>query len=218
MAQQHALEHERVRIAQDLHDDLGAGLAQISFASAMAQNPAMAPEAGRELLGEVGGRARELVTALDEIVWAVNPKNDSVLSLSSYCCLFAQSFLKNTPMSCRLELAADLPATPLSSEQRHHLFLAVKQAVHNAVQHSGGSVLTLSISVQDGALCIAVADNGGGIPPGPPPPSADGLAGMSRRLANLGGQCEIARAPAGGTRVLFRLPLARPIVNRENTP
>jgi signal transduction histidine kinase len=166
----------------------------------------------------VGGRARELVTALDEIVWAVNPKNDSVLSLSSYCCLFAQSFLKNTPMSCRLELAADLPATPLSSEQRHHLFLAVKQAVHNAVQHSGGSVLTLSISVQDGALCIAVADNGGGIPPGPPPPSADGLAGMSRRLANLGGQCEIARAPAGGTRVLFRLPLARPIVNRENTP
>jgi len=184
----------------------------------MAQNPAMGPEAGRELLGEVGGRARELVTALDEIVWAVNPKNDSVLSLSSYCCLFAQSFLKNTSLSCRLDLAPDLPATPLSSEQRHHLFLACKEAVHNAVRHSGGSVLTLSIGVQDGALCIAVTDNGGGIPPGQPRPNAAGLAGMRRRLENLGGQCDITNRAAGGTRIVFRLPLAGPARHTENTP
>ena len=217
IAQQHALEQERARIAQDLHDDLGAGLAQISFASAMAQNPAMAPDTGRELLGEIGGRAREMVRALDEIVWAVNPKNDSVVSLSSYFCQFAQSFLKNTSMSLRLEMASDLPATPLSSERRHHLFLAFKEVVHNAVQHSGGSVMNLSIKVQDGALWVCVADNGCGIPPGQASPSADGLAGMRRRLENLGGECEITNPAAGGTQVVFRLPLAGPARKAENT-
>lgn len=207
LTQQHALERERARIAQDLHDDLGAGLAQISFASAMAQNPALAADGGRELLGEIGTRARELVSALDEIVWAVNPKNDSLPSLSSYFCQFAQSFLKNTAMSCRLELAANLPATPLSSEQRHHLFLAFKEALHNAARHSGGSVLGLSIQVEDEVLCIALTDNGCGVPPGQPPPNADGLAGMRQRLQNLGGRCEVSNPRGSGTRVVFRLPL-----------
>lgn len=206
LAQRHALERERARIAQDLHDDLGAGLAQIGFASAMAQNPAMPPEAGHQLLGEIGNRSRDLVRALDEIVWAINPKNDSVRSLSSYFCQFVQGFLKNTTMSCRLELADDLPATPLNTEQRHNLFLAFEEAVHNAVRHSGGSVLSLSIWVEHDILRVVVADNGHGIQ-GEAPPDADGLTGMRRRLETLGGWCDIAPGAGGGTQVRFRLPL-----------
>ena len=92
LQQQQALERERSRIAQDLHDDLGAGLVEINFGSELAQDPALGMNEVREHTREIGTRAREMVTALDEIVWAVNPKHDSVSSLATYFCQFAQHF------------------------------------------------------------------------------------------------------------------------------
>ena len=79
--QQQLLERERARIARDLHDDLGAGLTEISMASDLAENPALPECETRQFTHEIGTRARELVQRMDEIVWAVNPRNDSIASL-----------------------------------------------------------------------------------------------------------------------------------------
>ena len=221
--QQRALERERTRIAQDLHDDLGAGLVEINFGSELAQDPTLRPEEVREHTREIGARAREMVTALDEIVWAVNPKHDDVSSLATYFCQFAQHFLKATPVGtgdaaaarrspvqCQLDVARDLPAAPLNAEQRHSLFLAFKEALSNVVQHSGATELHLTIAVVDGQLVISVRDNGRGFDPAAPHErrTADGLGNMQRRLQQLGGRCELASHPGAGTTVSFHVPVA----------
>lgn len=209
LEQQQALERERTRIAQDLHDDLGAGLVEINFGSELAQDPTLAPEEVREHTREIGTRAREMVTALDEIVWAVNPKHDSVSSLATYFCQFAQHFLKATSVRCHLDVARDLPAAPLNAEQRHSLFLAFKEALSNVVQHSRATDLRLAIAARQGTLTITVSDNGCGLTSETPPGKngADGLGNMRRRLQQLGGSCELTSRSGSGTTVVFKVPL-----------
>jgi signal transduction histidine kinase len=209
LEQRQALERERARIAQDLHDDLGAGLVEISFGSELAQDRTLGPEEAREHIREIGARAKEMVTALDEIVWAVNPKQDSVTSLATYFCQYAQHFLEATAVRCHLDVARDLPAAPLNAEQRHSLFLAFKEALSNAVQHSGGTDLTVGIAAPDGVLTITVSDNGRGTEPAQAgeQAGADGLGNMNRRLQQLGGRCEVTGRPGVGTAVRFTVPL-----------
>ena len=209
LEQQQALERERTRIAQDLHDDLGAGLVEINFGSELAQDPTLAPEEVREHTREIGTRAREMVTALDEIVWAVNPKHDSVSSLATYFCQFAQHFLKATSVRCLLDVARDLPAAPLNAEQRHSLFLAFKEALSNVVQHSRATDLRLAIAARQGTLTITVSDNGCGLAAEalPGKNGADGLGNMQRRLRQLGGSCELTSRSGSGTTVVFKVPL-----------
>ncbi len=209
LEQQQALERERTRIAQDLHDDLGAGLVEINFGSELAQDPTLAPEEVREHTREIGARAREMVTALDEIVWAVNPKHDSVASLATYFCQFAQHFLKATSVRCHLDVARDLPVAPLNAEQRHSLFLAFKEALSNVVQHSGATDLRLAITASRATLTITVGDNGRGLTPDTlsGKNGADGLGNMRSRLQRLGGSCELASRTGGGTTVVFKVPL-----------
>ena len=211
LQQQQALERERTRIAQDLHDDLGAGLVEINFGSELAQDPALGENEVREHTREIGTRAREMVTALDEIVWAVNPKHDSVSSLATYFCQFAQHFLKATDVRCHLEIANDLPAAPLNAEQRHSLFLAFKEALSNLAQHSGATDLHLAITAADGMLMVILRDNGRGFDLAAPHERShpDGLRNMQRRLQQLGGRCELASNPGQGTTVSFKVPLAR---------
>ena len=202
-----ATERERTRIAQDLHDDLGAGLTQISLNTAMLQNSAVAPEIAGGLLQEIDQRSRELVTALDEIVWAANPKNDTVPALARYLCQFAQSCLQSTDIACRLAVAPALPDAPVGAEQRHHLFLAFKEALHNTLRHSGATELKLEITADAETLSVALADNGRGFIPGPVPEGADGVGNMRTRLERLGGSCVVTSAPGQGTKVVFHLPL-----------
>jgi signal transduction histidine kinase len=210
LEQRQALERERTRIAQDLHDDLGAGLVEINFGSELAQDPSLGMDEVREHMREIGTRAKEMVTALDEIVWAVNPKQDSVSSLATYFCQYAQHFLEPTPMRCHLDVDKNLPAAPLNAEQRHNLFLAYKEALSNAVQHSGGTDLTVHIAADQQRLTIRVSDNGSGFDPDQlsRPVGADGLGNMRRRLQQLGGDCVVNAAPGRGTAVHLVVPLA----------
>lgn len=209
LEQQRVLERERARIAQDLHDDLGAGLVEINFGSELAQDSALNVEEVREHAREIGTRAREMVTALDEIVWAVNPKHDDVSSLASYFCQFAQHFLKPAAVRCHLEVEKNLPEKPLNAEQRHSLFMAFKEALCNVVQHSGATDLWLAISVREGSLRITVRDNGRGLDLAVPRQrtNADGLGNMRERLRRLDGDCELASQPGHGMTVAFVIPL-----------
>ena len=201
------LETERARIAQDLHDDLGSGLTEITTSCALALDESLPPVEGRTYLTEISARAQEMVGALDEIVWAVNPKNDNVKSLASYLCHFAGQFLRNRSLRCRFDLAADLPALPLNTHQRYGLLLAVKEALNNAIKHSGGSELRLAIRLDGPILIVEIRDNGRGLAGGEDLPGADGLENMRNRLRQLGGTAQISSPPGEGTCVQFRLPL-----------
>ncbi len=204
------VERERGRIARDLHDDLGSGLTDIGMTSALASDSSVPISEAREYFQEISQRSRDMVNALDEIVWAVNPKNDDLNSLTSYFCQFTERFLRLTPIACRFEIPDGLPNHPLNAEQRHNLFLAFKEALQNTVKHSGAASLHLNISVTDKTLQLALKDDGCGFAEGAPAPGADGLRNMRERLRQLGGHCAISSALNKGTRVVFTIPFAAP--------
>jgi signal transduction histidine kinase len=210
LERQHELERERTRIAQDLHDDLGAGLTEIGLLGGLLQDPSRFSTRKQEALDRIVERCRSLVMALDEIVWAINPRNDSVNSLGGYLCRYAQNFLELTTIRCRLEMHEAAPDLPLNSEQRHNLFLAFEEALTNVVRHSGATEVCIKISSErNNRLSIDIQDNGRGMSSAVEA-GADGLINLRERMLKIGGQCDITDSPAGGVLVNLSLPLAAP--------
>ncbi len=201
------VERERLRIARDLHDDLGGGLTEINLTSALAQDAALSISEKHQYFHEIKNRSVEMINALDEIVWAVNPKNDDLNSLVTYFCQYAGRFLQSVPLSCRILISPHLPAAPLSAEQRYNLFLAFKEGLHNVVKHSAASSFRLSIAVESQSLRMELEDNGRGFCESANEAQGDGLRNMRERLRQIGGRCEIASVPGSGTVVIFTLPL-----------
>jgi signal transduction histidine kinase len=173
----------------------------------LAQRSNTTPERVRDHLVHITDKARDMVTSLDEIVWSLNPKHDSLGSLSKYFCEYAQQFLQLTPIRCRMEVAEDLPDCPLTSEQRHHLLLAFKEALTNVVRHAQATEVRLGIAAVNGTLIVTVTDNGQGLAAPANNTGGDGLANLSRRLEQLGGRCEMQSAAGAGTSVRLVLPL-----------
>lgn len=136
----------------------------------------------------------------------MNPKHDTATSLSSYLCDYAQQFLKPALIDCRLDVAADIPSSPLDSNQRHNFFLAFKESLTNVVRHSQASAVSITIRMEAGELRVTVEDNGKGLG-APTAGTGDGFINMSERMKQLGGRCEVTNGPDGGTSVRFLLPV-----------
>ena len=206
LEQQHALEKERARIARDMHDDLGASLTQITLASQLARLSPAAEVQGH--IDDIADIARRTVTALDEIVWMVNPRNDTLNSAVEYLGQHAVDFLTAADIACELEIPYDLPASPLPTHARHHLFLVVKEALNNVVKHAGATTVQFKAEVNGSALRLVIADNGHGFAMGQERAGSDGLHNMGARMAELGGTCRIDSQPGAGTRVTFEMQLS----------
>ena len=204
LERQHELERERSRIAQDLHDDLGAGLTEIGLLGGMLHDTPDTPRR-HEAVERIVERCHEMVTGLDEIVWAVNPRNDSVKSLGAYLCRYAQRFLEPA-IRCRLEMPAPEQDSPLNSEQRHNLFLAFKEALTNVARHAQAREVRIKIAVHDSCLRIEVEDDGRGLGE-VREVHGNGLNNLRNRMAEIGGQCHIANRPGGGVSVGLTLCL-----------
>lgn len=221
LEQQRALERERARIAKDIHDDLGAGLTQILLQSAMAQRSPL--DETRVHLEQISERARELIRDMDEIVWAVNPKHDSLESLATYLSKYAQEYLALAGIRCRLDLPETLPQQSLTSEQRHNLFLAVKEALTNVVKHAGATQVRLSLALDGTVLRLVISDDGRGFDvvrlTGETGAHCglrgNGLPNMARRMAALGGRCTVRSSPGAGTSVELVLPLGGPASHKN---
>jgi signal transduction histidine kinase/ligand-binding sensor domain-containing protein len=210
LERQHDLERERSRIAQDLHDDLGAGLTEIGLLGGLLQKPSTSPARDRQGLDRIVQRCRDLVTALDEIVWAVNPRNDSMNSLGGYLARYAQEFFEPTSIRCRLEIQEMDSQQSFNSEQRHNLFLAFKEALTNVVRHSGATEVRIRIFLENKTLLVVcIEDNGHGLP-AVVRDSADGLINLRQRLSRVGGDCEITSTPNDGVIVRMSLPVVSP--------
>lgn len=211
---QRELEAERTRIAQDLHDDLGASLTQIRFLSAVESRDSQLPETTRGRMKQVSEKSREMVASLDEIVWAVNPANDSLPNLANYLCHFAEEFFRSTPVRCRLDVDEALPAIPLTAEMRHNLYLAVREALNNIARHSLATEIWLRVRFQSSAgLSIIIEDNGCGFTTRADV-TGDGLGNMRQRLEKIGGRFELETRAGSG--VVCRLILPVETAARRN--
>jgi signal transduction histidine kinase len=213
---QRATEAERARIAQDLHDDLGASLTEISMLASIAAEENATGEPSPEALPEIAGKAQALVGALDEIVWAVNPRNDTLASLAEYFAGYAVDFLDKCGMSVRLDIPRGLPHVPLPPERRHGLFLSVREALNNVAKHSDAREVWLRLRQDHGYVEVAIEDDGIGIDAARIP-HGEGLRNMRQRMIALGGECLIEPREGGGTRACFRMPLQSEI-RRATSP
>ena len=210
---QRDIERERSRIARDIHDDLGAQLTRITMMSESARGELAHPERAAAGLKRIYDTARELTRSMDEIVWAVNPRHDTLESLATYLEKFAQDWLAGVGIRCRLDLPLQFPEWHLTSELRHNVFLAFKEALHNAVKHSGASEVLIRLTLKERSFELALEDNGRGFTVGEETKnisttpgrtaSGNGLENMRRRLAAVGGTCGIQSTSGAGTKVIF---------------
>jgi signal transduction histidine kinase/ligand-binding sensor domain-containing protein len=217
LEQRRAIELERARIAHDIHDDLGAHLTRITMLSESARSELDNPVQAGENLNQIYDTARDLTRAMDEIVWAVNPKHDVLESLANYLEKFALDFLGIAGIRCRLDMPVQFPVWSLTAEIRHNLFLAFKEALHNIVKHAEASEVAIHLTLESSSgFILAVEDNGRGFLLEAKTggevrfAAGNGLENMRRRLAHVGGDCEILSAPGKGTKVVFRVSVKAP--------
>ena len=218
LERQHAVEQERARIAQDIHDDLGASLTQIALLSELAQRQIGEPQAARGHLDLIFKSARTLARATDEIVWALHPKNNDVELTLGFITRFAQEYLRVAGVACRLELPDELPAAEMPSTTRHHLYLAVKEALNNVVKHAGATEVWLRLKCGEDTLSLTVEDNGRGFDQAgfaakadwhSPSRRGNGLQGMEKRMRAVDGTFEQISRVGSGTVTRFTVALQK---------
>jgi len=207
LRQQEVLEKERARIARDLHDQLGANLTQVALLGEMVETDKEEPDEVESHARQISSTARETTRALDEIVWTVNPSNDTLDGLINYLCKYAQEYLALAGLRYRLEVPPQLPATPISPELRHNVFLAAKEAINNVVKHSEASSAWMRLRLEPEQFILEIEDNGRGLAEGSQKKGRSGLGNMRKRMEDIQGKFEAGPGSEGGTRVRLVAPL-----------
>ncbi len=206
--QQRLMAQERARIAHDLHDELGADITEIGMLATRAENGAGGAEEGRRCLMQMAAKTKQMVTKLEEIVWAMSPEHDSLKALVSYFSYFADRFLGLANIKLVVDVSEDAALLAVDAPVRHQLFLVFKEALANVVRHSGASEVRFVVRVEHRILSVVMADNGCGLrTPDTTAGGHEGINNMRRRMEKLGGQFEITGAPGQGTTVKFSVPL-----------
>jgi len=209
LEEQHALANERTRIARDLHDDLGTALTGLALELDVIRRDAHSESPVPARLAETARRTRDLAERMREVVWTVNPRCDTVLSLASFLEEQAAQFLRADRIHGRFEFPEDIPPLPVNAEARHELALGVREALTNVVRHANATEVVVSLAIEEQTLVVRVADNGRGFRLDEVPEHDHGLANLRARLERIGGGYECLSAPGAGTTVIFRVPLRR---------
>ncbi len=205
---QNALEQDRSRIARDMHDDLGTRVTVLNLTAALARRDLESdPAKAQRHLEKMSSSARELVEAMDDLVWAVDPAHDTLDHLASHLTRMAEEMFRDSPVRCRLDIPAILPARPLGSDYRHHIALAVKESLHNVLQHAGPCEALLSLALDEDTLAITIRDSGRGFDPSAAR-HGHGLDNTAARIREIGGSYALDSSKGHGTCVvmLCRLP------------
>jgi signal transduction histidine kinase len=209
LRQREAIERERARIARDIHDQLGANLTQVALLGELVESDKESPFEVEAHARQISQTARETTRVLDEIVWTVNPSNDTLDGLITYLCKYAQEYLAVARLRYRLDVPAELPSTPISPDVRHNVFLASKEAVTNIVRHAQASAVWIRLRLDSAFFTLEFEDNGRGMA-GLDEQSArsrNGLRNMRKRMEDIGGAFSIGPVAEGGTRVRLSAPL-----------
>lgn len=200
-----ALQEERNRIADEMHDELGGGLSTIRLASQRAQK-VQSPDELQSILKRVSQISIGLVNNMRGIIWAMDSQNDSLRSLLAYIRQYAGTFLDDNGIAATLSLPSDFPDHSLSSQYRHNVMLTVKECLNNILKHAEATAVELSVGL-DNQLHIHIRDNGKGFEPMEHAGMGKGLRTTVKRMESVGGSIEWRRNPEGGMTVTLLAPL-----------
>jgi signal transduction histidine kinase len=209
LREKEALEKERARIARDIHDQVGASLTQVALLGELVQVDRDSPPDVLEHAQQIQQTARETTRALDEIVWTVNPQNDTLEGLVNYICKYAQDYLAVADVSYRFDVPPQMPPRAVAPEVRHNVFLASKEAVTNIVRHSKATAAWIRVRVEPAAVVLEIEDNGRGVADLDlnAPRTRHGLKNMRKRLEDIGGTFTLTPGAEGGALARFTFPL-----------
>jgi ligand-binding sensor domain-containing protein/signal transduction histidine kinase len=206
-----SVEKERARIAQDIHDGVGANLTEIAWLAEVAEHDAGDPQEVRAQAGKISSIARTTVQSFDEIVWAVLPQNDTLTSLVEYLGRRVDELFDNSPTRCWFSAPRELPHIVVPAEVRHSFYLACKEALHNVTKHAAATEVRVQVALQDSTLRVDIEDNGCGFDPAIERPQGNGLRNLRQRFEGLGGRFTLSSRPGAGTQVSMSIPLAQPL-------
>lgn len=193
----------RSRISQDIHDDISAGLSKISWLAEtfIAKTAPLHLDLG--LLEKINAYSRDTVSKLGEIIWSSNPERDNLESLLSYMRQYIQHYMEDAPMRCRIDFPEQLPDMQLNPELRRNLYLAMKEALHNARKYSGAQEVIVAFETDQRHYRLTVSDNGKGMTLGKIQGSGNGIANMQRRMVAVNGHAHVESAEGQGVRIVF---------------
>jgi signal transduction histidine kinase len=193
----------RTRIATDLHDDIGANLTRIALLSEVARQGDAGVDAA---MASIAGIARESVSSMSDIVWAINPARDSLLDLVRRMRQHADELFTLRDIGLTFHAPGVGDSLKLGADVRRDLLLIFKEAVHNAARHSKCSHVDIDLRVEGARLVLSVSDNGSGFETSEES-DGQGLASMTRRAGRLRGTLDVRSLETGGTSVTLSIPL-----------
>lgn len=203
------LEQVRRRIAADLHDDIGSSLTQISIWSEVLQRDIRKQNGNivSEPLTLIGNSSRELVDAMSDIVWAINPQKDFLSELSGKMRRFASDVFTARNIEFTFDAPHFAEEFALGANLRREVFLIFKEAVNNIVKHAKSTKVIIELSVENSKICLLLRDNGAGFDSSENSPDGHGILNMKARANGLGGTLEIVSNRADGTTITLVAPL-----------
>ncbi len=191
---------ERKRISREMHDDIGAGLTQITLMSEHArlqEQPAYIND-----LAAIATTSRKLVSSMSEIVWSLNPENKTLDLLFAYLREQLNNLLDYSGIDFTIDFPEVTASVMLSNEQKRNILMATKEIVHNAVKYSKAKNISVSATLNNGLLKFEIADNGEGFDTSASFPG-NGMRNIKQRILELGGEHQIHSAKSEGTAFSF---------------
>jgi ligand-binding sensor domain-containing protein/signal transduction histidine kinase len=210
LEQQIALDQQRSRIARDIHDELGATLTRIAQLSEDTNAALPTAAAAHAPTRRIALLAEEAIGSIGEIVWANNPRYDSLQDLVAFLREYAAEYLGSAAVAPELEFPDEVPVRSVPGPFRRHVLAVVKEALHNVVKHSGATQVAFALAVRDSRLRLTMQDNGCGLQEQQLRRFGNGLSNIRERIHELGGTFTIESKPGQGARLLMDIPLPTP--------
>ncbi|MFA6596494.1 MAG: sensor histidine kinase [Ignavibacteriaceae bacterium] len=199
--------NERVRIAQDLHDEVGPRLTEIRMVSESFKESGSLTEREKIKLEELSEASDRVVSTLGEIVWALNPTNDTLEEFGSYLSQSAINFLQKANIKCRIDIPPLFPNEKISYEVRRNIIMAVKESLNNIVKHADASLVTMQLRGTKTDLLVSIVDDGCGFDITNTRKYGNGLKNIERRIKSINGSYSIDTKFNAGTRIKMEVPL-----------
>jgi signal transduction histidine kinase/ligand-binding sensor domain-containing protein len=208
-----AIEKERLRISKDMHDEVGASLTRISILSELAKQQQNQPAMALKTISQISDISGGVVDEMSEIIWAMNPRNDTLDSFASYIRQYISGYLETVNIDCTFAFPDEIPSHFMSSELRRNLFLIIKESLHNVVKHADATKVHTELGVSGHMLRMSVADNGKGFDEKKIKSWGNGLTNMRRRMEESGGSFDVITGNSHGTKIKVEVNL----VNKSNS-
>lgn len=207
--QKEALFNQRLRIAGDMHDDLGSDLSALNIRASIIRQKV---KSGKQPLSEIDSlvdSTREISKKVREMIWTINVQHDNLSDIINYFDTYADDVFESTNINVHTSLPPNIPKLALNGEKRKALLMCFKETLNNVLKHAHASEVNIAYTIENQIFTISIQDNGVGFDPVlllQGTANGNGLMNMPIRMVGIGGQCHIETSPQG-TLVIFSLPI-----------